>query len=101
MKLTILKEINPVKEIVVELNKLLSNTGIFLKHQNKEHSSLVVPQINSQTTIIEVADKKNESSTETGNAALDLYCLEGMKLFNQGEYAKNVQNKKSDLGIYL
>ncbi|MCF8428021.1 MAG: hypothetical protein K9H61_14505 [Bacteroidia bacterium] len=35
------------------------------------------------------------------NEVLDQFLLEGMKLFNQGVYSKNLVEKKSDLGIYL
>lgn len=101
MKLAVLKEINPLKELIVDLNKLYNESTPFLRNNVKEKQSLVVSKINTQTVALEVAIEKEKASSETGNAALDLYCLEGMKLFNQGEFAKNAQNHKSDLGIYL
>ncbi len=101
MKLAVLKEINPVKELIVDLNKLYHEATPFFRNRVKEKQALVTHQINTQTAAIEVTAEKEKVSSETGNAALDLYCLEGMKLFSQGEYAKNVHNNKSDLGIYL
>ncbi|MBP7511436.1 MAG: hypothetical protein KA981_05870 [Bacteroidia bacterium] len=35
------------------------------------------------------------------NPALELYYIEGKRLFNQGEFAHRKTKYKSDLGIYL
>lgn len=32
----------------------------------------------------------------SGNMLLDMYCLEGMKLFNQGPFASNIKPKSED-----
>jgi|688.fasta_scaffold660720_2 hypothetical protein len=101
MKLAVLKEINPVKELIVDLNKLYNEATPFFRNRVKEKQALVVHQINTQAAALVVIAEKEKVSIETGNEALDLYCLEGMKLFSQGEYAKNLENKNCDLGIYL
>lgn len=43
---------------------------------------------------VEKEHNKQEAYTETGNIVLDMYCQEGMKLFNQGEYSSNIIIRK-------
>lgn len=38
----------------------------------------------------------NSEVQSSGNMLLDMYCLEGMKLFNQGPFAANRKQKSED-----
>jgi len=52
--------------------------------------------------IVDASPKSNyEELLATDFSILDLYYLEGMKLFNQGEFAINLEINKCELGVYL
>ncbi|OYU96498.1 MAG: hypothetical protein CFE21_08920 [Bacteroidetes bacterium B1(2017)] len=45
---------------------------------------------------VEKEHNPQEAYTETGNIVLDMYCQEGMRLFNQGEYAANIKVRSAE-----
>jgi hypothetical protein len=52
----------------------------------------------AETKVEETAQEMfpNSEVQSSGNMLLDMYCLEGMKLFNQGPFAANRKPKSED-----
>ncbi|MDZ4669213.1 MAG: hypothetical protein SGJ00_15200 [bacterium] len=64
------------------------------KRADVEASNLLM--INDQKEL-----QVEEKIPDTDNEILNLYYLEGMKLFNQGKFANRTSKKEDELGVYL
>ncbi len=55
-----------------------------------------VPLVEAKVMEITTDLMPNSEAQSSGNMLLDMYCLEGMKLFNQGPFAANRKAKSED-----
>jgi hypothetical protein len=92
-QLAIMKINKLIKEVSqsVYQKALFVRDGIVQTFQKKEENEHGIDAQNAELSLQALEE----------NPALELYYMEGKKLFNQGEFAHRKHKYKSDLGIYL
>lgn len=101
MKLIVTKDVNVIKDFAKEFQTFITLPFQMVRNQFGYNKEILLTKMKN-TQVKPKAIKDGESyKIESNNPALDLYCLEGMKLFNQGEFSKTNEKKVNELGVYL
>jgi hypothetical protein len=86
-----------VNKLIKELKRGVFQKALFIRDAIK--NSFQKKEENEHAMDAYSAELSRQAMEE--NPALELYYIEGKRLFNQGEFAHRKHKYKSDLGIYL